>query len=161
MSFSAWSVMPCTQSTKRRVGGYMRISASIHDVAEQMRNSCKTQGCIMTVIRSRSHLVGAWHTMAMLCRVAGIWNEQGNDCVGWTSGILTTSGFNVTSCSNENPSITHFLRLHTSSNTPSIPKEYYNLVLLPLHKGMTLSILQILVWEVPGQTGTNQGEVAI
>jgi hypothetical protein len=38
MSFSAWSEIPCTPSAKRKMGGYMRISTSIHDVAGQGRN---------------------------------------------------------------------------------------------------------------------------
>jgi hypothetical protein len=53
-------------------------------------------------------------------------------------------GSELTSWSNENPNITPFFLLRTSSNIPSILKECYNLALLPLHKEMTLSVLQIL-----------------
>jgi hypothetical protein len=53
-------------------------------------------------------------------------------------------GSELTSWSNENPNITPFFLLRTSSNIPSILKECYNLALLPLHKEMTLSMLQIL-----------------
>jgi hypothetical protein len=56
----------------------------------------KFQGHIMMVTEGRSCLVGAGYTSAMLCRVDGTWNEQGNDCVGWASRILTASGLNVT-----------------------------------------------------------------
>jgi hypothetical protein len=54
------------------------------------------------------YLVGVGHTLAMLCCVPGTWNEQGNDCFGWASGISTASDSDMTSCSNENPSITPF-----------------------------------------------------
>jgi hypothetical protein len=51
--------------------------------------------------------------------------------------------------------------MRTSSNAPSVPKGYYNLVLLSFRKEMTLFILQILAWEAPRWTGTIQGKVAI
>jgi hypothetical protein len=62
----------------------------------------------MMVIEGRSCLVGARYTLAMPCRVAGSQNEQGNDSFGWSLGIATTLGSDVTSCSIENPSITPF-----------------------------------------------------
>jgi hypothetical protein len=54
------------------------------------------------------YFVEARYTLAVLCHVANAWNEQRNDCFSWALGIPMTSGSNVTSCSNENPSITHF-----------------------------------------------------
>jgi hypothetical protein len=60
------------------------------------------------VIRGRNILGRAGYTLAMPCHVARTWNEQGYDCFGWASGISTILGLDVTSCSNENPSITPF-----------------------------------------------------
>jgi hypothetical protein len=104
----------------------------------------KFQGRTTMVTRGGSYLVGVGYTLAMLCHVDGTWNEQGNDCVSCASGIATASGSDVTSCSLKNPSIHLSFRLRISSNTPSVSKEYYSLVLLPPHKEMTLSVLQIL-----------------
>jgi hypothetical protein len=64
------------------------------------------QGCTMMVLRIRTYLVRAEYTLAMLCHVVEILDEQGNDCFGWASGKSTASGLNVTSCSNANPIIT-------------------------------------------------------
>jgi hypothetical protein len=63
-------------------------------------------GHIAMGTKGRMGLVGARYTLAMPCRVAGTRNEQANVGVGCVSGIATTSGLDVTSCRNENPSIT-------------------------------------------------------
>jgi hypothetical protein len=88
--------MSCTQLAQGEAGGYMKISASIQDMTGQGRDPCKTQGCIMSVVRNRLYLVRAWYTLAMLCHVAGTWNEQGNDCFSLASGIPMTLGSKVT-----------------------------------------------------------------
>jgi hypothetical protein len=69
---------------------------------------CETPGHIMMVTGGRSCLVGVGYTLAMPRRVAGTWNEQGNDCVSCALRIAMALDSDVTSCSNENPSITHF-----------------------------------------------------
>jgi hypothetical protein len=38
----------------------------------------------------------------------GTLHEQGNDYAGWSSGVATALGLDVTSCSNENPSMRPF-----------------------------------------------------
>jgi hypothetical protein len=100
------------------------------------------------MVRDATHLVGqrkvAGYTLAMMCYVDGTWDGQGNDCFDWASGISMASGSDVTSYNNEDPSITPFFQLCTSSNMPSVSKEYYNLVLLPLRKEMTVHVLQVL-----------------
>jgi hypothetical protein len=68
----------------------------------------KFEGCIMTRTRGRMSLVEAGCLLAILCPVAGTWNGQGNDFFSWASGTSTPSCSDVTSCSNENPSITPF-----------------------------------------------------
>jgi hypothetical protein len=66
----------------------------------------KAQGCIMMVVRGRNVLGRSWvHTGKVMPHS---WNRQGNDYVGWALGNQQTSGSDVTSCSNENPSITPF-----------------------------------------------------
>jgi hypothetical protein len=56
--------------------------------------------------RCRTCLVGAGCTLAMLCHVAETWDKQDNDCVCCALRIAKTPGSDVTTCSNENPSIT-------------------------------------------------------
>jgi hypothetical protein len=63
MSFSASSARPCTQLAKKRAGGYMRISASIHDVVEQRRNLCKIPRMYHVGDRRQKHTGSGWvHT---------------------------------------------------------------------------------------------------
>jgi hypothetical protein len=62
----------------------------------------------MMLTKGRSCLVRAGYTLAMPFHVVGTQNEQGKDYFSWASGISMTSGSDVTSCSNENTSITHF-----------------------------------------------------
>jgi hypothetical protein len=101
-----------------------------------------------------------------------VWPGNAMSCsqnMGWTWQWLRrlclsnrmAPGSDVTSYSNENPSITPFFRLRNSSNTPSILKGYHNSVLLPFWEEVTLSVLQILDWEMHGRTGTIQGKFTI
>jgi hypothetical protein len=48
------------------------------------------------MIKGKNTLGWSWYTLAMLCHVAETWNGQGNDFVGWASGISMTSGSDVT-----------------------------------------------------------------
>jgi hypothetical protein len=52
--------------------------------------------------------------------------KQEKDCVGSASGIATTPGSDVTSCSMRIQAQDISFWLCTSSNTPSILKGYYN-----------------------------------
>jgi hypothetical protein len=111
------------------------------------------------VIRGRSYLVGAEHILTMLCCIAG------TDKVMMVSvepqENQHASGSDVASCSKKSQSQHLSFRLRTPSNTPSIQKGYYNLVLLPLPKEVTLFNLQILAREAHGRTGTIPGKIAI
>jgi hypothetical protein len=70
-------------------------------------SSLKTPRCIIMVTAGRSCLVGAGYILTMLCHVVKTWDDQGRDCFRWASVISLASGSDVTSCSNEDPSITH------------------------------------------------------
>jgi hypothetical protein len=52
----------------------------MHHDGDQRQNGPSRAGC----------------TLPMLCRVAGTWNKQGDDHVGWALGISTTLGSDVT-----------------------------------------------------------------
>jgi hypothetical protein len=58
--------------------------------------------------RGRTGLVGVGCTLAKLRRVAGTWDEQGNNYTSCVSGIATAPSSDVISYNNENPSITLF-----------------------------------------------------
>jgi hypothetical protein len=65
-------------------------------------------GHIMMGTRGRTGLIGVGCTLAMLHCVVETWDEQGSDCIGCATRITTAPGSDVTSHSNENPSMTPY-----------------------------------------------------